>query len=419
MPTERPEPEFGRTVRRLLQKRENTLGSRQPNLEEVSAIVRSHHRLAQQSLDPARGAGLRPLSVAELEKRRRESDLAEFIPVIRQALQDGDDLQVITVHDTAGWVLWRFGNVKALTITNLLGLFEGACWREDAVGTNAAGTALIERRGLLCIAHEHYVASHYPFACAATPVYDAWDSRRLIGILNVTTPKKNAHANTLTMVELAARLVPGQVRKAHEDKLAPLREAALPTLYRLGTPAVLTDDCGHVVEPQKIALKHHLLPLPAQISDQPFDCPVLGGRWVIKPFRSGWLWQPAGESCLPATGVELDVRQPTRWSLTVHRAGTSWSYNLSKRHVEALFLLAWSPAGRTAAELVQDLYGGSAKTETVRSLFSRMRKEFGNDLFDSEPYRFRDHLDVTLHRPDDLAELLPFSTAPAITRERH
>jgi transcriptional regulator of acetoin/glycerol metabolism len=58
-------------------------------------------------------------------------------------------------------------------IADSLELFEGACWREDAVGTNAAGTALIERRGLLCIANEHYVASHYPFACAATPLYVA------------------------------------------------------------------------------------------------------------------------------------------------------------------------------------------------------------------------------------------------------
>jgi hypothetical protein len=116
--------------------------------------------------------------------------------------------------------------------------------------------------------------------------------------------------------------------------------------------------------------------------------------------------------------VELDVRQPMRWSLTVHRAGTSLRYELSKRHVEVLFLLAWLPAGRTAAELVQDLYGGFAATGTVRSLFSRMRNEFGHELFHSEPYRFRDHLDVTVNKPDNLAELLPFSTAPAICRIR-
>lgn len=402
----------------LLQARENALGARQSNRREISAIVQSHHRLTQKSLDPARGAGMRPLSVAELEKHRRESDLAELVPALRQALQDGDDLQVITVHDSAGWVLWRFGSVPALRNADSLELFEGACWREDAVGTNAAGTALIERRGLLCIAYEHYVASHHPFACAATPLYDAWDSRRLLGILNVTTPKTKAHANTLTMVELAARLVPGQVRQAHEATLTPLREVALPTLHRLGTPAVLTDGCGHVVESQKIALKHHLLPLPTQIRDQPFDCPVLGGRWVVEPLRSGWLWQPAGERFTPATRVELDVRQPMRWSLTVHRAGISLTYDLSKRHVEILFLLAWVPAGRTATELVQDLYGGFATTKTVRSHFSRMRKEFGRELFHSEPYRFRDHLDVTLHTPDNLDELLPFSTALAIRRIR-
>jgi hypothetical protein len=400
----------------FLRAREKALGERQSNRREVSAIVESHHRLTQKNLDPARGAGMRPLSAAELEKHRRESDLAELVPALRRALQDGDDLQVITVHDSAGWVLWRFGSLR---IADSLELFEGACWREDAVGTNAAGTALIERRGLLCIANEHYVASHYPFACAATPLYDAWDQRRLLGILNVTTLKNKAHANTLTMVELAARLVPGQVRQAHEDTLTPLREAALSTLHKLGTPAVLTDGCGHVVQSQKITIKHHVLPLPAQVSDRPFDCPMLGGRWVIEPFMSGLLWRPAGEDSLPATRVELDVRQPTRWSLTVHRAVISISYDLSKRYAEILLLLAWLPTTRrTATELVRDLYGGFATTETVRSHFSRMRKEFGHELFDSEPYRFGDHLDVTLHKPDDLTELLPFSTAPAIRRIR-
>lgn len=422
MSAERSEPATGtklsRAAKLLLQARENTLGWRQSNLKEVSAITQSHHRLTQKSLDPTRGAGMRPLSVEKLEKRRRESNLVKLVPAMRQALKDGDDLQVITVHDPAGWVLWRFGSAKALRIADSLGLFEGACWSEDAVGTNAAGIALVERCGLLCIANEHYVASHYPFACAATPLYDAWDQRRLLGILNVTTPRKKAHANTLTMVELAAGLIPGQVRKAHEDKLTPLREAALPTLHRLGTPAVFTDGCGHVVESQKIALKHHVLPLPTQVRDQPFDCAVLGGRWAIEPFMSGWLWQPAGEGSMPATRVELDVRQHTRWSLTVHRAGTSMQHDLSKRYVEVLFLLAWLPAGRTAAELVRDLYGGSATTETVRSLFFRMRKEFGRELFHSEPYRFRDHLDVTLNKPDNLAQLLPFSTTPAIRRIR-
>lgn len=405
-------------MKRLLQARENTLGRRRSDHKEVLAIVRSHHRLARKQLDPARGAGMRHLSVEELEKRRREPDLAELVPAIRQALEDGDDSQVITVHDPAGWVLWRLGSVTALGIADALGLVEGACWREDAVGTNAAGTALIERCGLLCIANEHYVAAHHPFSCAAAPLYDAWDQRRLLGILNVTTLKKNVHANTLTMVELAARLVPSQARKAHEDKLTPLREVALLTLHRFGTPVVLTDGCGHVVESRRIARKHQLLPLPTQVRDQPFDYPLLGGRWVVEPFMAGWLWRPAGAGSLPATRVELDVREHTRWSLTVHKAGTSMSYDLSKRYVEILFLLAWSPAGRTSAELVQDVYGGATTTETVRSLFSRMRKEFGRELFHSEPYRFRDHLDVMLNKPDDLAELLPFSTAPAIRRIR-
>lgn len=344
MPAEYSEPTDLHAARLLLQVREDTLPGCRSAIEDIKAIVRSRHRLAQKVLDPAHGADMRALSDEQLTRHRRESGLTDHIPALRKDLADCDHSQVTTVHDAAGWVLWRFGSAQALRNGESLGLVEGASWREDAVGTNAAGTALIECRGLLCIAREHYLASHHPFACAATPLRDA-GGQQLFGVLNATTLAKMAHPNTLLMVKMAARAVEDRIRKAHNDKLASLREAPR------------------------------------------------------------------------ATSVELDVRQPARWSLTVHRAGTSTRYDLtSKKYVEILFLLAWTRAGRRTTDLVQDLYGGFAEKETVRGYFFRMRQEFGDDLFHSNPYRFADHLDVSLNKPDDLAALLPFSTAPAIRR---
>lgn len=409
--------DFRRAVRLLRQAREHTLAGHQPDIEHLAAIVRSHRRLAQQGLDPARGANVRALSIAQLERRRHESELAGLIPALRKAFERADHSQVTTVHDPDGWVLWRFGTARALRNADSLGLSEGACWREDAVGTTAAGTASVIRGGLLCIAREHYVASHHPFACAATPLFDAWD-RRLLGVLNATTLAEMTHPNTLSMVELAARLAEELARKAADHKLRTLREAAGPTLFRLGTPAVLTDHRGRVAMSHRVALKRQVLTPPTQVPNQPFEYSPLGGWWVMERFSTGLLWRPASAEPAPLTRVELDVHQPSQWSLTVHGVGTSTRYNVTKRHVEVLFLLTCTPAGSNTAELAQDLYGGFTAKSTVRSLFSRIQKEFGRDLFDSEPYRFKDHLDVRVHKPDNPAELLPFSTAPAICRIR-
>lgn len=409
--------EFRRVVRLLVQARENTMAGHQPDIEHIVAIARSHRRLAQQGLDPARGAGVRALSIEHVEKRRRESGLTGLIPALRKALERIDHWQVTTVHDPDGWVLWRCGTARALRNADSLGLIEGACWGEDAVGTTAAGTAAVVRGRSLCIAREHYVASHHPFACAATPLFDAWD-RRLLGVLNTTTLAEMTHPNTLSMVELAARLAEELARKADDHKLRTLREAAGPTLFRLATPAVLTDHRGRVAASHRVALKRPVLTLPTQVSDQPFEYSPLGGWWIIERFSTGLLWRPASADPAPLTRVELDVHQPKKWSLTVHGLGTSTRYNLTKKHVEILFLLACTPAGRTAAELVQDLYGGFTAKSTVRSSFSRIQREFGRDLFDSELYRFKDHLDVRVNKPDNLAELLPFSMAPVICRIR-
>lgn len=408
-----------RAARLVLRRRADMLPGSRPAIAEAEVIVRSQRRVTQRGLNRTRGSGMRALSFEQLETRRREFGLAEFIPWLRQVLDGGDNSQIITVHDPAGWVLWRFGgSPTARRNSDALGLIEGACWGENTVGTNAAGAALVERQGLLCIGCEHYAISHYPFACAATPLYDPW-GHRLLGALNATTLVQMVHPNTLPMLKLAATLVSEWGRKTHDDKLDPLRDAAWKILPRLGTPAVVTDGCGHVAISQQISSKLRVLPLPTPISDQPFNYPKLGGSWIIEPFRNGWLWRPSDQEPLQATRVELDVSQPDRWSLTVHWTHVSTQYYLtSKKYVEILFLLAEARQGLHAAELSRDLYGNPRQAPTVRSHFSKMQKELGVELFRSDPYRFMDHLDVTLNRPVDLADLLPFSTAPAVCRIR-
>jgi hypothetical protein len=119
----------------------------------------------------------------------------------------------------------------------------------------------------------------------------------------------------------------------------------------------------------------------------------------------------------PVTHVVLDVSRPQHWTLTVGGASGTWEHALTRRHAEILFVLACDRAGRTAAQLSTDLFGGPARTVTVRAEMSRLRRHLGGVL-DHQPYRFADQVELAVRWPDAPAALLPFSDAPAVVRHR-
>ncbi|MER6979380.1 helix-turn-helix domain-containing protein, partial [Streptomyces carpinensis] len=93
----------------------------------------------------------------------------------------------------------------------------------------------------------------------------------------------------------------------------------------------------------------------------------------------------------------------------------SWSHELSPRHAELLYLLAVHPAGRSAADLAEAVFGDPARTVTVRAEMSRVRRYLGA-LLEHRPYRFREGAEVRVLLPEDPRDLLPHSTAPAVRR---
>ncbi|MGW3727569.1 helix-turn-helix domain-containing protein, partial [Streptomyces sp. NPDC000851] len=150
-----------------------------------------------------------------------------------------------------------------------------------------------------------------------------------------------------------------------------------------------------------------------------------GRRWLpalglctVEPLAEGWLVRAADEPVPPgATRIVLDLGQPRRWSVTVSGSAGSWTHELSPRHSELLFLLAQHPAGRSAAQLAQDMCGDPARTVTVRAELSRVRRYLGSFL-EHRPYRFREGVEIEVILPSDPRELLPHSTAPAVVRAR-
>ncbi|MFW0783424.1 GAF domain-containing protein [Gordonia sp. CPCC 206044] len=129
---------------------------------------------------------------------------------------------------------------------------------------------------------------------------------------------------------------------------------------------------------------------------------VTGGREVAAPFalaavrsvvaaverelnsRAVDLADPA--VFVPARGARLTVlgAGTCRWRRGADAAGER---NLSRRHAEILLLLQTYPDGLNTEQLAVMLAEDGIDPVTVRAEISRLRRDLGNDVVDSRPYR--------------------------------
>ncbi len=86
----------------------------------------------------------------------------------------------------------------------------GSINTEEARGTNGIGTCLAERQPVEIIGAEHFRFSGECWSCSAAPIFSP--DGKLIGVLNVTQPRKQYHAHTLGMVKAAVCAITEQLR---------------------------------------------------------------------------------------------------------------------------------------------------------------------------------------------------------------
>ncbi|MFC4002982.1 GAF domain-containing protein [Prauserella oleivorans] len=400
-----------RYTRVLAQVHEAAVAGRRPPASPRAVIAASWQRMRRLGLDPDRGGPGEPITVDELEARRRAGGLGAVLPVLRGGLIGvaEEAAHIMVVVDADGHVLWRDGSTAVRHRADRLGFTEGASWNENHVGTNAIGTALVARKPMQVYSAEHYVRSHHAWTCAAAPLHDPRDGR-LLGVVDLSGPADTVHATTLALVAAVARLAEAHLRTGHLAELERLRATAVPVLAKVAGPALVTDEHGWVAAssglaaPDRVALPSGRVPGEAWL-------PTFG-RCHLEPVPGGWLVRPGDTEAEPRR-VVLDVRSPHACTLTVSGPGGTWSHPLSPRHAEILYLLARHRDGRSAAQLAVDLFGDPARTVTVRAEMSRLRRQLGAVLA-RRPYRFADDLEVVLEQPDAPELVLPHSTAPAI-----
>ncbi|WP_063796150.1 GAF domain-containing protein [Streptacidiphilus griseoplanus] len=412
----------GPDARTLARAREQALAGELPDTAPRAVISESWSRMLRLGIDPDRGQDPDLLDTAEVEHRRRETGLAEVLVSLRETLSQivRDARHVLVVTDAEGRVLWREGSAAMRRQADRLGFDVGACWAEDAVGTNAIGTALAARRPVQVHSAEHFVRTHHAWTCASAPLHDP-RSGRLIGLVDLSGPAGSFHPHTIALVSAAARLAEAELRAAHLEALDRLRTVASPVLARMPGPAVVVDRNGWTAAASGLAPSARLL-LPRSPGGPRVWLPALG-ECAVEPLSGGWLVRPCADPADGAdpaaerTTVVVELARPGHAELAVDGPSGSWSHALSPRHAELLLLLAVHRQGRTAGQLAADLFGDAGRKVTVRAELSRLRRHLGG-LLEHRPYRFAETIQVQVRLPDDLSQLLPYSDAPAVRRLR-
>ncbi|MBL1084091.1 GAF domain-containing protein [Streptomyces actinomycinicus] len=404
-------------ARLLSEVREAALAGQRARLAPRPVIEQSWGRMLRSGVDPERGLRSRVLSSDEVLRRREESPLRQVLPVLREGLLSVADVaqHIMVVADADGRVLWREGAAPVLRKADSLGFEPGADWREDVVGTNGVGTPAVVRRPVQVFAAEHFVRAHSSWTCSGAPITDPRDGR-LLGVVDVSGPLETMHPATLAWVDSVAKLAEARLRELHVASLEQLRAVAAPVLARLGGRALVVDRDGWTAAVSGMPYVRRAT-LPKSLAPGHRWLPSLGSC-TVEPLAGGWLLRTEDEPLAAARRVVLDLARPGRCTVTVMASAASWSSELSPRHAELLFLLAEHRGGRGAAGLAEDLFGDPSKTVTVRAEMSRVRRYLG-DLLRHRPYRFCEDVEVEVLLPADPRDLLPQSTAPAVTRKRN
>ena len=103
--------------------------------------------------------------------------------------------------DGSGLILDRLGSAGFAERAAEVALRPGVAWAEGATGTNAIGTALMERRPVEVRGAEHYFEPHRILSCSASPILDP--RGELVGVLDLSGHAAVHHLHALGMVRLA------------------------------------------------------------------------------------------------------------------------------------------------------------------------------------------------------------------------
>lgn len=123
----------------------------------------------------------------------------------------------IILCNKEGYLIDVIGDGEVMQKADELNFVKGALWTEEAVGTNAIGTALFLDKPIQTMGAEHYGISQHSWTCSAAPIHD--EEGKIIGCINMSGNYHDAHSHTLAIVTAAAQSIQKQLALMVSSKL--------------------------------------------------------------------------------------------------------------------------------------------------------------------------------------------------------
>ncbi len=112
---------------------------------------------------------------------------------------------MVILSDADGTILHALGDPDFMTKAQRVALQPGVSWREDATGTNAIGTALVEQAPVFVMGAEHYCERNGFLNCSAAPIVDPYGS--IVGVLDLSGDHRQPQEHTMALVRMSAQMI--------------------------------------------------------------------------------------------------------------------------------------------------------------------------------------------------------------------
>ncbi|MFG5777237.1 sigma-54-dependent Fis family transcriptional regulator [Comamonas sp. J-3] len=172
-------------------------------------IASSWQRSLRAGVQPVgRAQAQDPLTSSEMRQvlSRSEDLLAIARPVMDYVFEQiQDSHSMVVLANPQSTLLHTLGDAPFLSKAERVALRSGAIWTEEARGTNAIGTALVEAKPLRVEGAEHFLEANGFLTCAASPIFSA--QGQLLGVLDISGDQRQSQPHTLGLATTAARMI--------------------------------------------------------------------------------------------------------------------------------------------------------------------------------------------------------------------
>jgi len=272
-----------------------------------TVILESWRRCKRIGVNPNDGIGKDTLDPEELQQLlKQNSRLVEvakpFMHTVYESVKGSGFMVVIT--DNEARILHTCGDLDILDkAASTIRFIQGTNWSEQAVGTNAIGTALAIDRAIQMSGCEHFCQSHHHWTCSGAPIHNSMG--KTIGCFDLSGPAERVFSHTYGMVVAAVEAIENQLRKEEvqeeKNRAFELLSAASESVAE-GLLAV--DNEGRIIHINLVAQK--IFGLSEKVETGQLLKSILGPDEKFSEMANQLLWKTDVEIVYDQGGIRID-----------------------------------------------------------------------------------------------------------------